>query len=84
VQTGDDPPAYVRELDHMSLVELLVTVRTAGEDDFLNPDALPVPPPIADVAARIEAGVAGALKGTMVRDLVTTPTDPQDPPPLRK
>jgi membrane protein len=72
VLTGDDPPAYVpaRDLDQLSLAELLATVRKAGEDDFLNPDALPVPAPIANVEARIEAAVSAALDKTSVRDLV--------------
>jgi membrane protein len=72
VQTDADPPAYVpaRDLDHLSIAELLTIVRHAGEDDFLNPDALPVLAPIAAVEARIEAAVSAALDGVSVRDLV--------------
>ncbi|MDH5207144.1 MAG: YihY/virulence factor BrkB family protein [Burkholderiaceae bacterium] len=72
VQTGADPPAYVpaRDLDQLSIAELLAIVRKAGEDKFLNPDALPVSPPITDLEARIEAAVAAALDGASVRDLV--------------
>ena len=72
VQTDADPPAYVpaRDLDHLSIAELLTIVRHAGEDDFLNPDALPVLAPIAAVEARIDAAVSAALDGVSVRDLV--------------
>jgi membrane protein len=72
VQTDADPPAYVpaRDLDHLSIAELLTIVRQAGEDDFLNPDALPVLAPIAAVEARIEAAVSAALDGVSVRNLV--------------
>jgi len=72
VQTDADPPAYVpaRDLDHLSIAELLTIVRHAGEDDFLNPDALPVLAPIAAVEARIEAAVSAALDGVSVRNLV--------------
>ena len=56
-------------------------MRKTGEDDFLNPDALPVPAPIAAVEARIEAAVSAALARTSVRDLVATePGDDAAPP----
>jgi len=86
VQTGDDPPAYVpaRELDHLSIAELLAAVRKAGEDNFLNPDALPVSARIADVEARIDAAVSAALDGTSVRDLVATEPGPATGSPLPK
>jgi len=84
-ETGDDPPAYVpaRDLDHLSLADLLAAVRRAGEDKFLNADALPVSTPIADVTARIDAAVAGALDAATVRDLVAVEpgTDAAQAPP---
>ncbi len=84
VETGDDPPAYVpaRDLDRLSLADLLAAVRKAGEDEFLNPDALPVPASIADVTARIDAAVAGALHATSLRDLVAAEPGPNGTQPL--
>jgi membrane protein len=86
VQTRADRPAYVpaRELDHLSIAELLATVRKAGEDEFLNPDALPVSAPVADVEARFDAAVTAALDGTTVRDLVTAVPEPDGTPPSPK
>jgi membrane protein len=84
-ETGDDPPAYVpaRDLDRLSLADLLAAVRRAGEDKFLNPDALPVSAPTAAVAARIDAAVAGALDAATARDLVAVEpgTDAAQAPP---
>lgn len=82
VETSDDPSGYLlaRDLDQLPLAELLATVRSAGEDDFLNPDALPVPPAVAGVAARIDAAVAGALAATSVRDLVAAEAGPDGEP----
>ena len=81
-QTDDDPAAYLpaRDLDQLSLAELLATVRKAGEDDFLNPDALPVPPAVAGVAARIDAAIAGALAAATVRDLAAAEPGPNGAP----
>ncbi len=84
VQTDADPPAYVpaRDLAHLSIAELLAVVRQAGEDEFLNPDALPVSAPIADVEARIDAAVSAALGGVSVRDLVSVQPGPVGAPPV--
>jgi membrane protein len=72
VQTDSEPPAYVpaRDLEHLSIAQLLGVVRSAGEDEFLNPDALPVSAPVAAIESRLEAAVASALDRTSVRDLV--------------
>ncbi len=83
VPTADDPPAFVpaRDLDRLSIAELLATVRRAGEDDFLNPDALPLAGPVADVAARIDAAVTAALGAASVRDLVPPGASAPGAPP---
>jgi membrane protein len=84
VQTSDDPPAYVpaRDIAHLSLADLLATVRAAGEDEFLNPDALPVTAPVAAIEARIESAMNGALGAASVRDLVTDESDLDEEPPV--
>jgi len=81
VQTSADPPAYVpaRDLEKLTIAALLESVRRAGEDDFLNPDSLPAPAPVAEVEARLAQAVAGALGAMSVRDLVATDA----PPPAR-
>jgi membrane protein len=85
VQTGADPPAYVpaRDLEQLTIAHLLATVRRAGEDDFLNPDALPASAPIEQIEARIERAVAEALGAASVRDLVARRVEPPAAPPLR-
>jgi membrane protein len=82
VQTGDDPPAYVpaRDLDHLSLADLLAAVRRAGEDEFLNPDALPVTAPVAAIEARIDGALAGAVGSATVRDLAAANAPAADLP----
>jgi membrane protein len=76
VPTADDPPAYVpaRDLDAVPVARLLAAVRRAGEDDFLNPAALPLAAPAADFAARAEAAFADSLGTASVRDLVPSDT----------
>jgi membrane protein len=86
VQTADDPPAYVpaRDLEQLTIAELLATVRRAGEDDFLNPDALPAAPQVEAIEARIERAVADALGATSVRDLVAAGAEAPTPPSAGK
>jgi membrane protein len=84
VPTAEDPPAFVpaRELEALPLAELLGSVRAAGEDDFLNPDALPLSAPVRAIEARIDDAVAQALASVSVRDLVdagTARTPPRPP-----
>jgi membrane protein len=79
--TGAEPPGWlpVRDLDKVSANELLDTVRTAGEDQYLNTQALPVPEAVARVLQRHDEAAEEALHGVTVKDLAgTLPEPPTD------
>jgi len=69
--TGDEPPGWlpVRDLDNVSAIELLNTVRTAGEDQYLNTLALPISEAAEQVLRRYEDAADAALQGVTVKDL---------------
>ncbi len=79
--TGDEPPGWlpVRDLDKVSAKELLDTVRSVGEEQYLNTDALPDPEAVAQVLRRYEEATEAALRGVSVKDLAgTLPEPPAD------
>jgi membrane protein len=61
--TDSDPPGYLpaRDLTTLSVRAVLSAVRSAGEDRFLNPSALPVPEVVDQVLQRIEQCLDSAL-----------------------
>jgi len=71
-QTGDDPPAYLpsRDIGSITLKELLHAVRTAGEEQYLGPQALPAPAEIESIMAKINAAIEDQVHGLTLRDLV--------------
>jgi len=75
VQSKDDPPAYLpaRDLDAISVRQLLEAVRSAGEDRFLNPAGLPVSAPVAQVLARLDQALTAATRDVTLRDLAGDP-----------
>jgi membrane protein len=84
-RSGEDPPAFLlaRDPSAISVVELLDSVRSAGEDRFLKPEALPVPPQVERVLEQMHEAVRSSLAEVTVKDLAAT--DPQaalrTPPP---
>jgi membrane protein len=76
IQSGHDPPAYVpaRDLSHMSIADVLATVRSAGEDRFLNPDSLPLPQAIEGILSRIEHAIASSSERVSVGSMVENVT----------
>jgi membrane protein len=72
MENNDDPPGYLpaRALDALSVRELLLIVRAAGEDAHLCPSAVPASAPIDDVLGRMERAAEAELAGMTVRDLV--------------
>ena len=73
VQTGDDPPAYLpsRDIGSITLEELLHTVRAAGEEQYLGPEAVPVPAEIESVLARVNLAIDEQVRDLTLRNLVT-------------
>lgn len=71
--TGDDPPAYVpaRDLAEVRVADVLARVRVAGEDRFLNPGALPLPPHVEAIAGTIDDAIASGGGAVTLRELVT-------------
>ena len=61
--TDSDPPAYLpaRDLTTLSVRTVLEAVRSAGEDRYLNPSALPVPEVVEQTLQRIEQALDAAL-----------------------
>jgi membrane protein len=82
-QTGDDPPAYLpaRDLARLSVSSLLQAVRSAGEDRYLNPASLPVPPAVEQALQRIEQSLGALLEDLSVAALAGPPEkgDRDDP-----
>ena len=74
IQTGDDPPAYVpaRDLETITLPELLDAVRTAGEEPSLNPDSLPAPAEIEPILRRVEQAAGDRVRDITLKDLVAS------------
>jgi membrane protein len=81
MQTSSDPPAFLpaRDLTGISVAALLRSVRSAGEDRFLNPAALPVSPGIAAVIERLEQSLDGSLEDFSVASLAAPPAAAPEP-----
>lgn len=75
VQTGDVPPAYLpsRDLAAIALQDLLHAVRTAGEEQYLGPQAVPAPEQLESLLARVERALEEQAAGLTLRDLLTPP-----------
>ena len=71
IRSHDDPPAYLpaRDLAEVSIAELMRAIRTAGEDQFLNPKSLTIPPRAETLIADAEETVAACLEKVSVKAL---------------
>lgn len=70
-ETSETPPCYLpaRDLARVTVKELLEVVRAAGEDRFLSPERLPVPPEVEDVLHRLERATHSAVGEISVAQL---------------
>ncbi len=70
-RTAGEPPSYLpaRDPGSISLVEILESVRAAGEARFLSPEHLSVPPVVEGVLERIGDASRIALGSLTLRDL---------------
>jgi membrane protein len=77
-QTSDDPPAYLpaRDLSGVSVAELLSTVRSAGEDRYLDPNRVAVSAPVAQALAHFDRSVDTTLGSMSVASLASTDGEP--------
>ena len=73
LRTGDDPPAYLpsRDIGSILLKDLLLAVRTAGEEHYLGPQAVPAPAQIEAILAGANLAIEENVRELTVRDLVT-------------
>ncbi|MEO8040170.1 MAG: YihY/virulence factor BrkB family protein, partial [Betaproteobacteria bacterium] len=80
-QSRSDPPAFLpaRDLAGVSVAALLRTVRSAGEDRYLNPGALAVSEPVERVLARLEHSFDSALEDLSVAGLAADQHDLAEP-----
>jgi membrane protein len=62
-----------RDLSTVSVKHLLDVVRAAGEDSFLSPANLPVPPGVEELLQRVDRATAAALGDMSVKDLALGP-----------
>jgi len=77
-RSGDDPPAYLpaRDPAAITLGQLMESVRAAGEDRFLKPEALPVPPQVEAIVARMSQALTISVADVTVKDLATRASEP--------
>ncbi len=73
LRTGDDPPGYLpsRDIGSITLGDLLHAVRAAGEEQYLGPEAVPVPEEIESVLAKVNLAIDEQVRDLTLRDLVT-------------
>ena len=72
LRTGDDPPAYLpsRDIGSIALKDVLHAVRTAGEEHYLEPQAVPAPAEIEAILARIDLAFETEMRELSLRDLL--------------
>ena len=70
-QSNDDPPLYLpgRDPSRITVAEVLETVRAAGEGRALSVDALPAPPQVDEVIARMRRAGEAAGGQVTLREL---------------
>jgi membrane protein len=87
VPTSGPGPAYVpaRDMDSILIVDVVQSVRSAGEDRYFNPLRVPVGPQVNTILDRTERAINEALHGTTVASLVQESDAPATVPrPDRK
>ena len=79
VMTGDDPPAYLpsRDLGSIAVKDLLLALRTDGEEHYLGPEAVQAPAEIEALLAKVDLALEEQVRELSLRDLLTPP--PQSP-----
>ncbi len=75
--TGDEPPGWlpVRDLDQVSVKDVVDTVRTLGENNYLRPETLRGPHSVERLLQRAEGAAESALRDTTIKDLATEPEE---------
>jgi membrane protein len=70
--TSDDPPVYlpVHDIGTLRLADMLLRVREAGEDRFLNDDQLPAIETVDHLVSDINAAYLETLGARTLKDLV--------------
>jgi membrane protein len=74
-ESAGTPVRYLpaRDVSEISVKQLLDLVRAAGEDSFLRPANLPVPPVLDELLQRVDRATAAALGDMSVKDLALGP-----------
>ncbi|MCF8200164.1 MAG: YihY family inner membrane protein [Sulfuritalea sp.] len=77
VQSGGDPPVYLpsRDLEQISVKQVLEVVRGAGEDRFLSPEHLPAPQPVEAVLDRMRLAIESSVSDLTLRELAALETE---------
>jgi membrane protein len=72
-QSAEEPARYLpcRDPSLVSVSQVLAAVRSAGEEDFLAPEAMPVPQSVDRVLDEIRQVVDGSVGETTLRDLAS-------------
>lgn len=75
-RSSEDPPAFLlaRDPSAMTVGQLLESVRAAGEDRFLKPESLPVPPAVERVLERMGEALKTSVADVTVRELASPAT----------
>jgi membrane protein len=75
--SGEEQPGYLpaRDLESVSVKQLLEAVRRAGEDPALTPNSLPVSASVEMVLQKLEDATASAVGAVTLRDLAGPPPD---------
>jgi len=76
--SGEDPPAFLlaRDPSAITVGQLLDSVRAAGEDRNLKPEALPVPPQVERILAQVNQAMHTSLAEVTVKDLASPKEGP--------
>ena len=71
IKSHDDPPAYLpaRDLNAVSVAELMSTIRKAGEDRFLDPESLSLPEAAEELLQRADGALVASLENASVKSL---------------
>ena len=71
-ETAGEPPGYLprRDIDQVRLSELFAVVRRAGENRFLSLEGVARRPVVEQVMEELEQGMAAALAGRSLGDLL--------------
>jgi len=74
VLTGDDPPGYLpsRDTDSITLDKVFEAVRTAGEEDYLGPDAAPVPAELGSILDEMDRAAAAQVQGLTLKAVLNS------------